>query len=142
MTHGTIAAILINDLICDRENPWTTLYGPKRKTLKSLVVGDYVKENANVVAQLRDYLTSGDVPDVHGIAPGEGALIREDLKKVAVYRDKSGTVHKMSAICPHLKCIVRWNATEKTWDCPCHGSRFDCLGAMVNGPASGDLEVP
>jgi len=142
MTHGTIAAILISDLICGRENPWTTLYDPKRKTLKSLVVGDYVKENANVVAQLRDYLTSGDVPDVDEIAPGEGALIREGLKKVAVYRDKSGTVHKMSAICPHLKCIVRWNATEKTWDCPCHGSRFDCLGAMVNGPASGDLEVP
>jgi len=100
-----------------------------------------VKENANVVAQLRDYLTSGDVPDVEELAPGEGALIREGLKKVAVYRDESGTVHKMSAICPHLKCIVRWNATEKTWDCPCHGSRFDCLGAMVNGPASGDLEM-
>jgi glycine/D-amino acid oxidase-like deaminating enzyme/nitrite reductase/ring-hydroxylating ferredoxin subunit len=141
ITHGVIAGILLTDLILGRANPWAEIYDPKRKTLKPLVVGDYVKENANVVAQLRDYLTSGDVPDVEELSPGEGALIREGLKKVAVYRDESGTVHKMSAICPHLKCIVRWNATEKTWDCPCHGSRFDCFGAMVNGPASGDLEM-
>jgi Rieske Fe-S protein len=141
ITHGVIAGILLTDLILGRANAWTEVYDPKRKTLKPLVVGDYVKENANVVAQLRDYLTSGDVSGVEELASGEGALIREGLKKLAAYRDESGTVHKMSAICPHLKCIVRWNAAEKTWDCPCHGSRFDCLGGMVNGPASRDLEM-
>jgi glycine/D-amino acid oxidase-like deaminating enzyme/nitrite reductase/ring-hydroxylating ferredoxin subunit len=140
MTHGTIAGILLTDLITGRQNRWAEIYDPKRKTLKPLVIGDYLKENANVVAQLRDYLTSGDVPEVDDIAPGEGALIREGLKKIAAYRDDSGALHKMSAVCPHLKCIVRWNATEKTWDCPCHGSRFDCTGTMVNGPSSGDLE--
>jgi glycine/D-amino acid oxidase-like deaminating enzyme/nitrite reductase/ring-hydroxylating ferredoxin subunit len=141
ITHGVIAGILLTDLILGRANPWAEVYDPKRKTLKPLVVGDYVKENANVVAQLRDYLTSGDVSGTKDLAVGEGALIREGLKKVAVYRDESGAVHKMSAICPHLKCIVRWNVTEKTWDCPCHGSRFDCMGGMVNGPASSDLEM-
>ena len=103
-------------------------------------MADYLKENANVVAQLRDYLTGGDVPQLEEIAAGAGALLREGLRKVAAYRDESGTLHKFSAVCPHLKCIVRWNAAEKTWDCPCHGSRFDCLGRMVNGPASTDLE--
>lgn len=140
MTHGTIAGILLTDLILGRGNPWAEIYEPKRKTLKPLVVGDYVKENANVVFQLRDYLTSGDVPEVAEIASGQGALVREGLKKLAVYRDENGVLHKMSAVCPHLKCIVRWNATEKTWDCPCHGSRFDCTGTMLNGPSSSDLE--
>jgi glycine/D-amino acid oxidase-like deaminating enzyme/nitrite reductase/ring-hydroxylating ferredoxin subunit len=139
MTHGTIAGILLADLITGRENTWMQIYDPKRKTLKPIVIADYAKENANVVAQLRDYLTSGDVSQANEIKAGEGALIRDGASKVAVYRDESGTLHRLSAVCPHLKCIVRWNATEKTWDCPCHGSRFDCLGHMVNGPASADL---
>jgi glycine/D-amino acid oxidase-like deaminating enzyme/nitrite reductase/ring-hydroxylating ferredoxin subunit len=140
MTHGVIAGILLNDLINGRDSPWADIYNPARKTLKPVVVADYLKENANVVTQLRDYLTSGDVPAAGKIARGEGALIREGLKKIAAYRDESGTLHKRSAVCPHLKCIVRWNAAEKTWDCPCHGSRFDCMGIMLNGPSSGDLE--
>ncbi len=141
MTHGTIGGILLTDLILGRDNPWAEIYDPTRKTLKPLVVGDYVKENANVVAQLRDYLTSGDVSTAEEIVPGQGALVREGLRKVAAYRDEAGTLHKMSAVCPHLKCIVRWNATEKTWDRPCHGSRFDCTGTMLNGPSSSDLEA-
>jgi glycine/D-amino acid oxidase-like deaminating enzyme/nitrite reductase/ring-hydroxylating ferredoxin subunit len=140
MTHGTIAGILLGDLITGRENAWAQIYDPKRKTLKPVVIADYAKENANVVAQLRDYLTSSDVSQANEIKAGEGVLIRDGTSKLAVYRDESGTLHRLSAVCPHLKCIVHWNATEKTWDCPCHGSRFDCLGHMVNGPASADLE--
>jgi len=140
MTHGTIAGILLTDLITDCENAWAQIYDPKRKTLKPIVIADYAKENANVVAQLRDYLTSGDVSQADEIKAGEGALMRDGASKVAVYRDESGSLHRLSAVCPHVKCIVRWNASEKTWDCPCHGSRFDCLGHMVNGPASADLE--
>jgi Rieske Fe-S protein len=123
-----------------RENTWMQIYDPKRKTLKPIVIADYAKENVNVVAQLRDYLTSGDVSQANEIKAGEGALIRDGASKIAVYRDELGTLHRLSAVCPHLKCIVRWNATEKTWDCPCHGSRLDCLGHMVNGPASADLK--
>src|SRR5437773_9138538 len=140
MTHGTIAGILITDLICGRENPWTKLYNPSRKTLQPRVLADYVAENANVVAQLRDYVTPGDEPDAEKIQSGEGALLREGIKKIAAYRDDQGTLHKFSAVCPHLKCIVRWVGCEKTWGSPCHGSRFDALGRVLNGPAISDLE--
>lgn len=140
ITHGTVAGMVISDLILGRENRWEKLYDPSRKTLAPVVVADYVKENANVAAQMRDYVTGGDISALDQLKPGEGALVRDGVHKIAGYRDESGTLHQMSAVCPHLKCIVRWNATEKTWDCPCHGSRFDCLGRMVNGPSAGDLE--
>ena len=72
--------------------------------------------------------------------PGDGAVIRHGLKHVAAYRDEQGDLHRMSAVCPHLKCIVTWNGSEKTFDCPCHGSRFNCRGHVLNGPAISDLE--
>src|SRR2546423_4648865 len=140
MTHGTIAGMLIVDLIADRENPWTKLYDPARKTLKASVIADYISENANVAAQLRDYITPGDEPSADNIKNGEGALLRDGVKKIAAYRDEKGMLHKFSAVCPHLKCIVRWDICEKTWDCPCHGSRFDAVGRVLNGPAISDLE--
>ena len=140
MTHGTIAGILITDLICGRENPWAKLYDPSRKTLRPTVVADYVAENANVAAQLADYVTPGDEPDETKIRPGAGAILRAGAKKIAAYRDEQGRLHRFSAVCPHLKCIVRWDSCEKTWDCPCHGSRFDALGRVLNGPAISDLE--
>ncbi|PYL66049.1 MAG: FAD-dependent oxidoreductase [Verrucomicrobia bacterium] len=140
MTHGTIAGILITDLIAGRENPWVKLYEPTRKTLKPVVIADYIAENANVAVQLRDYVTSGDEPNAEKIKPREGAILRDGLKKIAAYRDDKGTLHTFSAVCPHLKCIVRWDGAEQTWDCPCHGSRFDRLGRVLNGPAISDLE--
>jgi len=140
ITHGTIAGILITDLIAGRENSWAKLYDPTRKTLKPVVVADYVTENANVAAQFRDYITSGSQPMADEIRRGEGGILREGVKKIAAYRDENGVLHKFSAICPHLKCPVRWDGAEKTWDCPCHGSRFDALGRVLNGPAVADLE--
>jgi Rieske Fe-S protein len=137
MTHGTIAGILLTDLIRGRKNRWTDLYDPARKTLAA--VGDFAKENLNVAAQYTDVLTPGDVDSVDEIANGEGAVVRSGLTKIAVYRDENGTVHSMSAVCVHLGCIVTWNSVEKTWDCPCHGSRFDALGVVVNGPANKNL---
>jgi glycine/D-amino acid oxidase-like deaminating enzyme/nitrite reductase/ring-hydroxylating ferredoxin subunit len=137
MTHGTIAGILITDLIAGRENQWEALYDPSRKTLRAL--GEYLKEGANVAAQYADWLTAGEVDSVDAIPPESGAVVRRGLTKVAVYRDEAGRVHERSAVCTHLGCIVRWNEVERTWDCPCHGSRYDRFGAVINGPASGDL---
>jgi Rieske Fe-S protein len=137
MTHGTIAGALLTDLIVGRENPWTELYDPSRKTMVG--AKDYLKENLNVAAQYTDVLTPGDVDSIEEIAKDDGAVIRQGLSKVAVHRDADGLVHAMSAVCRHLGCIVGWNAAEKTWDCPCHGSRFDALGAVINGPANSDL---
>ena len=140
MTHGTIGGMVIVDLIGGRENPWTKLYEPSRRTLKPAVIADYIAENANVAAQLRDYVMPGDKPSAEKIKNGEGAVLRDGAKKIAAYRDEKGTLHEFSAVCPHLKCIVRWDSCEKTWDCPCHGSRFDALGRVLNGPAIADLE--
>jgi glycine/D-amino acid oxidase-like deaminating enzyme/nitrite reductase/ring-hydroxylating ferredoxin subunit len=138
LTHGTIAGILLTDLIFGRENPWTTLYDPARKILRAL--GRFVKENFNLAKQYGDWLTGGDVESTTQIKPGEGAVLRRGLAKIAVYRDEQGTCHECSAICPHLGGIVHWNNAEKTWDCPCHGSRFDCRGGVLDGPANRDLD--
>jgi Rieske Fe-S protein len=100
---------------------------------------EFAKENHNVAAQYGDYASAGDVDRVREIAAGTGALIRDRLKKVAVYRDSHGELHECSAICPHLGCVVDWNSAEKTWDCPCHGSRFDPYGKVLNGPANTGL---
>lgn len=137
MTHGTIAGILLTDLIMERANPWTGIYDPSRKTVAA--VKDFVQENINVAAQYMDAITPGEIDSVDEIPKGEGGVLRSGLTKVAVYRDEDGTLHSLSAVCVHLGCIVTWNPAEKTWDCPCHGSRYDALGTVINGPANSDL---
>jgi glycine/D-amino acid oxidase-like deaminating enzyme/nitrite reductase/ring-hydroxylating ferredoxin subunit len=137
MTHGTIAGILLTDLIMGRKNPWAEIYDPARKTLRA--IKDFAQENINVAAQYTDVLTPGEVDSIDQIPKGRGAILRSGLKKIAVYREDDGLVHAMSAACVHLGCIVTWNAAEKTWDCPCHGSRFDCFGSPINGPANKNL---
>ena len=137
MTHGTIAGILLTDLVLGRENGWETLYDPARISLRA--APRFAKENLNAAAQYGDYATAGDVDRVGDIARGTGAVMRDGLKKVAVYRDSEGALHTCSAICPHLGGIVNWNSAETTWDCPCHGSRFDPYGKVLNGPANTGL---
>jgi nitrite reductase/ring-hydroxylating ferredoxin subunit len=137
MTHGTIAGMLITDLILGRDNPWATLYNPGRQTVRATV--EWLGENLNVMRQYGDWLTAGEVRSADEVAPGSGAVLRRGLHKVAVHRDDQGAIHELSATCPHLGCIVHWNDAEKTWDCPCHGSRFDRLGKVINGPANQDL---
>lgn len=137
MTHGTIAGMLLTDLIQDRKNAWEDVYSPSRIRLKSLP--EYASENINVAGQYTDYVTAGDVKSESEIKPGEGAILREGVSKLAVYRDEAGAVHKLSAVCPHLGCVVAWNSTEKTWDCPCHGSRYSAAGKVYQGPANSDL---
>lgn len=139
MTHGTIAGMLLTDLVLGRENPWAVAYHPSRKSLKA--VGEFAKENANVAVQYKDWVTSGNAASVGEIGPGEGAVIRHQLHKIAVYRGLHGETCAFDAACPHLGCIVEWNSTEKTWDCPCHGSRFDTQGRVINGPAISGLHA-
>jgi nitrite reductase/ring-hydroxylating ferredoxin subunit len=137
MTHGTIAGILLTDLILERRNSWESIYEPSRITLKALP--EFAKENLNVARQYADLVLAGDVESADEIKPGGGAIISRGLHKVAVYRDPQGEIHERSAVCPHLGCIVNWNSLENTWDCPCHGSRYDALGKVIQGPANSDL---
>jgi glycine/D-amino acid oxidase-like deaminating enzyme/nitrite reductase/ring-hydroxylating ferredoxin subunit len=139
MTHGTIAGILLTDLILGRENAWAHLYDPSRKTFRAGL--EFAKENLNVIMQYKDWLIGSEVHSSDEIAPGTGAIIQRGLRKVAAYRDVKGMLHEHSAVCTHLGCIVAWNSGEKTWDCPCHGSRFDAYGKVISGPAIKDLAV-
>ena len=136
MTHGTIAGMLLTDLICGRTSPWEKLYAPNRVTLKPAAVAQYVEQNADVARQYLDFIKPGQRSSVDEIAPGSGAVMRRGLHKVAVYKDPQDGVHECSAVCPHMGCVVQWNSLEQTWDCPCHGSRFDGMGGVVNGPAN------
>jgi Rieske Fe-S protein len=141
MTHGTIAGILLTDLVMGRDNPWAKLYDPARMRFQHRSsLKEFLKENINVAAQYLDYVTPGEVSSVDDIPKGEGRVIRRGRHKIAAYRDESGTVHERSAVCTHLRCIVDWNPGEKSWDCPCHGSRFDPYGKVLNGPAITELE--
>lgn len=133
LTHGTIAGLLIRDLITGKPNAWEMVYEPSRKGTSSKTV--YLKENLNVAARYGELVTGGEVDSAEQIPLDSGAIIRRGLKKLAVYKDSLGKAHEFSAICPHLKCVVHWNSSEKSWDCPCHGSRFSPLGEVLNGPA-------
>lgn len=140
MTHGMIAGMLLSDIMMKRPNPWQNLYDPSRRRLKA--VGEYAKENGNTLMQyaawIRDYPTAYETK----IAPGEGKVVTDDGHKIALYRDKTGVFHACSAVCPHLGGIVHWNAFEKSWDCPCHSSRFDPEdGKVMHGPATKGLQL-
>ncbi len=137
LTHGTIAGVLLTDLIARRDNAWTKLYDPSRMPVRAL--GESIREDVSSTLRYGDWATGGDVSSIEEIKPGTGATLRRGLEKSAVYRDEQGAVYECSAVCPHLGGLVRWNSTEKTWDCPCHGSRFDRYGKVMHGPANTDL---
>jgi Rieske Fe-S protein len=129
--------MLLTDIIMGRDNLWSILYDPARKS--PLAALTFAKENLNVAAQYGSWVTPGEVTNAEEIQPGRGAVVRRGFAKIAVYRDPSGNLHQRSAVCTHLGCIVSWNTTESSWDCPCHGSRFDPDGQVLNGPALGPL---
>ena len=136
-THATVAGLLLRDLVAGRPNAWCDTYDPSRVRMRAVATA--AAENANVAWQLGDWMRPGDAPDVAAVPPGGSAIIRRGVTPVAVHRDRDGRVHERSAVCPHLGCIVRWNATESSWDCPCHGSRFAPTGEVLNGPAHRSL---
>jgi glycine/D-amino acid oxidase-like deaminating enzyme/nitrite reductase/ring-hydroxylating ferredoxin subunit len=138
LTHGAIAGMLLADEIEGRTSPWSALYDPRRRALRA--AGEFAKENFNTFTQYADWLKKGDLPSVDDVQPGTGAVLRNGLQLVATYVDDDGVVHACSAVCPHLAGIVRWNSAESTWDCPCHGSRFDRYGRVIEGPAIKSLE--
>jgi Rieske Fe-S protein len=139
MTHGSLAGLILSDLIEGRENPWAALYAPNRKTLRA--AGTYIGENANFVNHLvKDWASGGEVASRDEIAHGTGAIVRDGVAPIAAFRDATGELHEVSAVCTHLGCVVQWNSAESSWDCPCHGSRFAPDGAVLNGPAAYPLK--
>ncbi len=138
MTHCTIGGMLITDQIMQRKNRWEKLYSPSRINFKSVTT--FVKENLNVAAQYTDYLNRHPFENIEDINWGEGAVFKQGFKQIAAYKNHEGRLELHSAVCPHLGGIVHWNSAEKSWDCPCHGSRFDAHGKVIEGPAVMDLK--
>jgi len=138
MTHSTIGGMLITELIAGRRSPWGDLYDPARLPLAS--AGGVLAEGANTISQLKEWITPSEVTSEDQIPPDSGAVIGLGLGKAAVYRDPQGVVHRYSALCSHTGCVIGWNDVEKSWDCPCHGSRYDAYGHLLNGPAKHDLD--
>lgn len=135
-TFGVVAAMIVRDLVHGRPSPWADLYDATRvKPLASAAT--YASENIDYPIHLvSDRLTPPDAARLSEIRPGEGKTVRVRGERLAVYRDPQGSLHAVSSVCTHLGCVVKWNAAEKTWDCPCHGSRFGVDGAVLDGPAA------
>jgi glycine/D-amino acid oxidase-like deaminating enzyme/nitrite reductase/ring-hydroxylating ferredoxin subunit len=139
MTNGTAAATILADSILGRENPWAPLYDSKRPVRWS-ALGGFLKENvAAGLHFVRDPFSRTDRTSVAELKPGEGAMIRVRGRRTAAYRDEQGALHGLSPICQHLYCLVDWNPAERSWDCPCHGSRYSGEGRVIQGPTTEDL---
>lgn len=138
MAHGAAGALMLRDAIAGRDNPWAALYDANRLNVRSSAP-TFVKENAVVGWHFVSDRLATDRTSPDELAPGEGAVVGVGPGKRAVYRDDSGELHVSSARCTHLGCLVRWNTAERSFDCPCHGSRFSGTGRVVHGPAVRDL---
>jgi glycine/D-amino acid oxidase-like deaminating enzyme/nitrite reductase/ring-hydroxylating ferredoxin subunit len=138
ITNGTAAAMIIADLAAGRDNRWLEMFDATR--VKPLAGGPhFVKANAEVAMEMAVGWLSKKAKSYDELGRGEAAILNVDGKRVAAFRDEDGNVHSVSAVCTHMGCIVGWNATDRTWDCPCHGSRFELTGEVIHGPATQPL---
>ncbi|MBA2401881.1 MAG: FAD-dependent oxidoreductase [Bradyrhizobium sp.] len=137
LTHGVMGAMLNATLVTGGESKWAELYAPDRKPLKA--AKNWVMENSTALKNLAEYVAPGEISSIDKLEPGQGAIIRDGLKKIAAYSDAKGDVHRHSAACTHLGCHLHWNSFENCWDCPCHGSIFGPEGEVLNAPATSGL---
>jgi glycine/D-amino acid oxidase-like deaminating enzyme/nitrite reductase/ring-hydroxylating ferredoxin subunit len=141
MTYSHIAALLLTDLVHKKENAWAALFNPNR--IKPVAgFANFVKENADVVKQfIGKRISTEKIKELSEMAAGEGKLVKFEGNRLAIYKDESGKIYALNPVCTHAKCIVDWNQAEKSWDCPCHGARYDIDGTVLTGPASHALEL-
>lgn len=140
MTTSTAAAMILRDLILKNENPWEAVFSPSRSDLGASVK-NFVVENANVAKELIKSKLSA-IPDEVQVPVGEGKVLEIDGQRVGAFRDADGQLYLVDTTCPHMRCELQWNSAERSWDCPCHGSRFDIDGHLLQGPALKELEHP
>lgn len=140
LVYGTLSAMIISDEIAGKDNLYSEMYKASRfSPMKS--AKEFLKENINMAGELIKGLAMGEDNEViRNIQPGEGKIISQGKDKIAVSRDPSGKINAHSAVCTHLGCTIHRNIAEKTWDCPCHGSRFDENGEVLEGPALDPLK--
>ena len=139
MTHGTLAGNIIADQILGLPNKFEKLLSPSR--LKPVAgFTEFVKENADVAYHfIADRLSTDDIDSLAELAPGTGKVVKYQDEKLAIYKDEQGKITALSPVCTHAGCIVNFNPVEGSWDCPCHGGRYDCYGKVITGPPTKDL---
>jgi len=133
MTSSVVSALIIKDLISKGESPWQEVFDPSRMNIAGSVK-NFVVENLDVAK----HFISGKIKPVSeniDIRPGEADIIESDGGRAGVYRDENGELHIVNTTCTHMGCELNWNSAEKSWDCPCHGSRFTVSGDIIEGPA-------
>jgi len=139
LTFGTLTGMMAADRIAGRTNPWSDLFDPGRKKIRN-ALWNYLKENKDYPYYvIRDRFAGAEGRSLRDVPRGSGKIIESKAGKLAVYRDERGATTKVSAVCTHMGCIVDWNNAERTWDCPCHGSRFKTDGSVIAGPAESPL---
>lgn len=137
LTHGVMGALLNTALILGEDHPWKSVYAPDRKPLAA--AKNFLRENMTILQNLAEYVASGEIASLEELAPGEGAILRRGLEKIAAFKDKAGELYLHSASCTHVGCHLHWNSFETCWDCPCHGSIFAPNGQPINAPAISPL---
>lgn len=139
LVYGSLAAMIIGDKIAGRKNKWADLYDAAR--MQPVRSGPkFLKENLDVASHYIKDLGGPDESVLNELEPGDGRVVKKDGKRLAVYRNEDGELKAVSAVCTHMGCNVRWNNAERTWDCPCHGSRFSTDGTVIEGPALDPLQ--
>lgn len=143
ITHGVAGALTVAPLILGEESRFAPLFDPARKPLSSIPsLSEFASGVAGAVRNFTEYVRPGDVDSVEELKPGQGAVVRQGLHKIAAFRDDDGRLVRRSAACTHMGCVVQWNPLELCWDCPCHGSQFAADGQVLNGPATRPLGKP
>lgn len=139
LAMGAAAARILTDLIQGREHPWSSVFDTRRTNVLASA-RKFVSENLDVAKRfVGDRIQAVPAKRISELKPGEGAIVADGNRRIAAYRDEESIIHAFSPICSHLGCYLQWNTAEKTWDCPCHGSRFDYEGRVLQGPAVKDL---
>jgi glycine/D-amino acid oxidase-like deaminating enzyme/nitrite reductase/ring-hydroxylating ferredoxin subunit len=140
MTYSSVAALLLQRIILDKKPFNESLFDPNR--IKPVAgFSNFISHNADVVKLFLEKLLPGEkLPELAGIAPGEGQIVKYEDKTIALFKGDAGDIHAVSPVCTHMKCNVTWNNAERSWDCPCHGARYDVDGVVLNTPADRDLE--
>jgi glycine/D-amino acid oxidase-like deaminating enzyme/nitrite reductase/ring-hydroxylating ferredoxin subunit len=139
LTHGVMGAMLNAGLIVDGKSAWAECYAPDRVPFRA--ARNFLTENVTAIRNFAEYALPGEIESADALKPGQGAIVREGLKKVAAYRDRQGELTLRSATCTHVGCHLHWNSFEQCWDCPCHGSIFDTEGRPINAPAIAPLGI-
>ena len=141
MTYSHIAALILSDLLVKGSSEFSSLFSPDR--IKPVAgFANFMKENLDVVKEfIEKRFSSEKLNELSGLAPGEGRVVKFEGKSLAIYKDEDGGIHALNPTCTHAKCTVGWNTAEKSWDCPCHGARYDINGQVLTGPARKPLEM-